>query len=247
MEFISKQRRLSQKEGFGVQYLPGHVEPFIDLVIDNYLPKNGKILDLGGGGLRFALPVALQGRKVSVVDLDRSGLDVEMVVNRVNENDGTSLDSKDLLTLIEIHESDVLEFLRTNRQPHTLITCFRVAHFMQPYEISDLFRLIHQALASEGLFAFSGMTSYNLPDKIEYNELFLNSEPVSTSTPLHRRFLDTPAAEDVRTGQNLMKEIHLVDSEFVASHAHNAGFEVVVDSYQSTRIVAGFIMKKPRE
>jgi SAM-dependent methyltransferase len=244
VEFISKQRRLSQKKGLGVQYLPGHVEPFVDLVINNYLPKNGKILDLGGGGLRFALPVALKGRKVSVVDLDRSGLDVEMVVNRVNQNDGTRLDAKDLLSRIEIYESDVLDFLRANSQLHSLITSFRVAHFMRPHEIPELFRLIHRALDVEGIFAFSAMTLYNLPDKIEFNELTLNSEPVSSRTPLHRRFLDTAAAEKVRTGQNLLKVFHLVDSDFVSTHAHNTGFEVIVDSYQSTRIVAGFIMKK---
>ena len=79
--FIAKHRRFSQQPGCGVQYIPGHIEPFVDLVLKEFLPPEGDLLDLGGGGLRFALPVALGGRAITVVDLDGGGLDVGEIVD----------------------------------------------------------------------------------------------------------------------------------------------------------------------
>jgi SAM-dependent methyltransferase len=228
-----------------VQYLPGHVEPFVDLVIGEYLPDDGGILDLGGGGLRFALPVALKGRPVTVVDVDPTGLDVEMVVQRVNENEGAEIDPDAIVPLLELVEADVLDFLRTNTKEFALITAFRVAHFMSPLQVRELFTLVHRNLRADGTFVFSAMTPHDLLEGGDrLNEVFLNSEPVSAETPLYRRFSVNREAAALRSEQNIGELVHLVDAKFVSDVSRGSGFEVVVSAHRSTRIVAGYVLKR---
>lgn len=244
--FISKHRRLTSTSGHGVQYLPGHVEPFVDLIIDEYLPDEGQILDLGGGGLRFALPVAASGRSITVVDLDPTGVDLEMVIERVNANEGSTLVAERLASWIDPQVGDGLDFLTTTTQGFALITAFRLIHLFSPRHIEAFFRLAHQALDPDGYLAVSGMTAFNLPlsDEPVCNEIYESSEPVNTGQPLYRRFSQDPSALEVRRAHNLAAETHLLDSEFVAGQARDSGFEVVVDAYKSTRIVAGFVLRK---
>lgn len=244
--FISKHRRLTSRPGHGVQYLPGHVEPFVDLIIDRYLPAAGEILDLGGGGLRFALPVAATGRSITVVDLDPTVVDLAMVVDRVNSNEGSGLVADELASLIERQVGDGLDFLATTTRSFALITAFRVIHLFSPRQIEGLFRLAHEALEPDGYLAVSGMTAFNLPlaEKRAFNEVFESTEPVSDDQWLYRRFSEDPRAFEVRKAHNLAAKTHLLDSEFVAGQAHDSGLEVVVDAYKSTRIVAGFVLQR---
>lgn len=236
---------MSRQTGHGVQYLPGHVEPFVDLVINDFVPDEGEILDLGGGGLRFGLPVARLGRRVTVVDVDPTGLDVEMVVQRVNENEGTELDPGEITPLLDLIECDALDFLRTNRREFALITAFRVAHFMDPDQVAELFRSTYRASSFGGRFAFSAMTPYNLPDAAELNEVYRWTRPVAENYPYFRVFLDDPEADQVRQSQNLGRHVHVVDSEWVAARARETGYDVLIDGVTATRIVAGFVMGKP--
>jgi hypothetical protein len=92
----------------------------------------------------------------------------------------------------------------------------------------------------------SGMTAFNLPitEELVLNVVFESSEPVDEAQRLYRRFSKDQRASEVRRAHNLAAETHLLDSEFVAHQAHESGFDVVVDSYQSTRIVAGFVLQK---
>jgi SAM-dependent methyltransferase len=227
-----------------VQYLPGHVEPFVDLVISEYLPDDGEILDLGGGGLRFALPVALLGRRVTVVDVDPIGLDVEMVVQRVNENERSELEPEAIASMLEMIEADVLDFLRTIKRQFGLVTAFRVVHFLEVEQILEMARLVNGVLRPDGIFAFSAMTPFNLPEGGEFNEVFVNSEPVSAQSQLHRKFRDDPGAKSVRKDQNLGECVHLVDSEFAAELARRSGFDIVAAGVRSTRIVAGYVFRR---
>jgi SAM-dependent methyltransferase len=242
--FISKHRRLSRQIGHGVQYLPGHVEPFVDLVISEYLPDDGEILDLGGGGLRFALPVALLGRRVTVVDVDPSGLDLEMVVQRVNENEGSQLDLELIAPMLEMVESDLLDFLRTNTKRFDFIAAFRVAHFMNPAQFAELFRLTSRALLPGHRFAFSAMTPHDHTLATEFNEVYRCTRPVCDDFPLFRSFMDDPEADRVRSAQNLGAEVHFVDSEWVERSARSVGFCVLVKESAATRIVEGFVVEK---
>ena len=242
--FIAKHRRFSRHPGCGVQYIPGHIEPFVDLVIREYLPDEGSILDLGGGGLRFAIPVALTGRSITVVDLDGSAIEVDDIVDRVNNLEGTDYDTQQLSELITGHESAALDFLRETTKRYEFISIFRVAHFFSAEDFIELFRLAHQALRPGGLFVVSGMTPYNLPGETDFNEIYRYSEALKSSNPLVRKFTDRPKTMALRKEQNLPEYIHLVDSSFISTQADEQGFEIVVDGYQSTRIVAGYILRR---
>jgi SAM-dependent methyltransferase len=235
---------MSSTPGLGVQYVPGHVEPFVDLVVGEYLPPTGNLLDVGGGGLLFAIPCALRGRKVTVVDLDEAALDVGMVIDRVNRNDDSSIDVQATGHLIETCVSDVLEYLRGESREFALVSAFRVAHFLGPEGLSELFRLTSRVLVPGGLFVLSGMTPYDLVEGAVYNEVYLNTTAVSLEQPLYRVFACTDSARRIRQEQNLGGTVHLFDSALVAAHSREVGFEVIVDSYPATRIVAGYIMRR---
>jgi len=85
--FISNERKTSKVKGTGIQYIPGYIDPFVDFVIEKWLPvEKNSILDLGGGGFRFAISAAILNKNIIVVDLDPSGLDLELIYRRVNEN-----------------------------------------------------------------------------------------------------------------------------------------------------------------
>jgi len=74
--FISEHCRRSPKSGHGAQYLPGHVEPFVDLIIDEYLPETGELLDLGGAGMDSSLLwTPINQRELSPALYCRSGLE----------------------------------------------------------------------------------------------------------------------------------------------------------------------------
>ena len=243
--YISKHRRFSQACGGGVQYIPGHVEPFVDRVVSDFLPLSGKVVELGGAGLRFAIPVAAQGRAITVVDLDHTGLDIEQVVRRANAVGDESLDAQDLVSRIHTTSGDALEFLRSASADYTLIAAFRLAHFFSPEEMQEFFSLVYSRLIAHGSLAVSAMTPFNLPGGEKYNEIFCATEPCDPETPLYRVFQDTPESISIRESQNLGNRVNLVDSALIHQLAATVGFEVVVDSFKSTRIVAGFVLRKP--
>jgi hypothetical protein len=74
--FISEHCRRSPKSGHGVQRLAGHVESFVDLIIDEYLPEIGEFLDLGVAGMDSNLLwTPINQRESSPALYCRSGLE----------------------------------------------------------------------------------------------------------------------------------------------------------------------------
>ena len=142
--FISKERKIAGIKGLGIQYIPGHVEPFIDLIIKDHMPdKGGIILDLGGGGLRFAIPVALTNRKITVVDLDPSGLDIDIIYSKVLANDKEQIPDAEILKKnISVEIISVFDYLKSSKQTYSLITSFRLIHFLSEIEVEFFFTLI---------------------------------------------------------------------------------------------------------
>jgi hypothetical protein len=250
--YISPERKLSSVSGTGVQYLPGHVEPFVDLIVDDYLPSNGNIVDLGGGGLRIAIPVALAGRRITVVDLDEAGLDVEHIVQRVNDNNKLQVDPATVAPLIDIQVKDVLEWLDENQASYELMTAFRLLPYFSPDQMGQFFSRAGSAIAQNGLLAVSGLSAYDSSTEGQHNEFYDNSEPVSEENPLYRRFSDDPASRDLRESQNLPVLVHFIDAQFISSQAQAIGFQVIPNSrnegnpqsHPSTRVVEGFVLRK---
>lgn len=242
--FISKERRISLVKGGGIQYICGHEETFIDFIVKKYLPQSGNILDLGGGGLRFAIPVALQGKIITVVDVDKNSMDIFDIVDRINKNGKIFVNLKRIQDKIRIIKSDIFNYLEATMESYNFISAFRVIHFFKPEEIESFFHLISKKLDKDGIFALSAMTAYNRKNYSELNEFFLNSSAVCADNKLYRKFNNTLEADDIRKKQNLPKYFHLIDSHFIGSKAAQCGFKVLERDILSTRIVNGYVLKK---
>jgi hypothetical protein len=242
--YISPERKVSAIPGTGVQYIPWHDEQFVDFVVENYLPQTGRILDLGGGGLRFAIPVALKGKSILVVDLDEAGLNIEDIVRRSNEFGKIHINFADVINYITTKVDNILSFLERDDRTYQLITAFRLVHFFSPLVLDIFFSLISLRLDQQGTFAFSGVTPYNVKEKDTLNEIFANSTACDPSNILYRKFNDSPEATAIKTKQNLPQCIHLINDEFIHSLADKYKLTVVAADIPSTKIVAGYLLKK---
>ena len=241
--FISKERRISAKKGSGIQYIPGHIEPFTDLVVDQYLPKIGGIVDLGGGGLRFAVPVAQKGRDITVVDADNDSIDLRGILKKVKENKSVNVLARQLKPHIKPVVGDILDFLKSTDNRFGLITCFRVIHFFPPAYMETFFAQVARRLVEGGILAVSGMTTHDL-DRGGPNEILLCSTPIASGLPLYREFDSSEEAARIQREQNLCRRIHLIDDHTMEKLADNFGFEVLVRSFKATRIVQGYILRR---
>jgi SAM-dependent methyltransferase len=242
--YISPERKVSAIAGTGVQYIPWHDEQFVDFVVEKYLPPTGRILDLGGGGLRFAIPAALKGKSVLVVDLDEAGLNIEDIVRRSNEFGKAHIKLSDVIDYIAVKVDNIFSFLEHDEGTYKLITAFRLMHFFSPPVLDSFFSLISLRLDHHGTFAFSGVTPCNTQKKNSLNEIYLNTTACDPSNMLYRQFNDTSEAAEIREKQNLSPYIHLINEEFIHSLADKYNFTVVATDIPSTKIVAGFILQK---
>ncbi|VVB88553.1 Uncharacterised protein [uncultured archaeon] len=241
--YISRERKESSIKGTGIQYIPGHDENFVDFVIENYLPESGNILDLGGGGLRFAIPVALKGKTVTVVDIDIESLDVTNIIERVNKNEKMKLKLQSVKGFIQTRLQNMFDFLDETDNNYSFVSAFRVIHFLSPDMLSKFLCLVHRNLDLNGIFVLSAITPYNFLNVNEFNEIYLNSTPI-TENILYRKFNSTLEAKNIKKQQNLPDYLHLIDNKFVDSLSKRHGFEVIESGLQSTRIVGGYILRK---
>ncbi len=238
--FITPERRQSGVVGTGIQYVPGHVEPFVDHVVARYLPASGRILELGGAGFRFALAAALAGRTVTVVDRDEAGLALPEIVERVNANGKLSLSLADLAPRIDPRVDDALAFLEKDRGPYALVCAFRLIMYFTPEDVGRLVRLVGGVLAPGGVFAVSGMTPGEGGADNEFHAL---TEAIGAD-PLYRRFRDTEAARRLRAEQNQPERVFFVTAERIRELAAAGGMEVVETDLPSTRIMRGHVLRR---
>jgi hypothetical protein len=241
LNFISEERIFSNIIGTGVQYIPGHIDKFVDLIAEMYIPEDGEVLEVGGGGLRFALPVA-ERRPITVVDLDKASLNIEEILRKVSQNNKASISTDLARSRITTVISGAHEYLSASRKSYVLIATFRFLHFFPTKELDSLFSLIRRRLERRGLFAFSGISFYELPFKIIFNLLYLNSIPVSGDRYL-RNILDTEEGMKIRREQNLGKLIHFFDIDLVRQLAEKHHFEIVLAGFPSTKIVEGYVLR----
>jgi SAM-dependent methyltransferase len=242
--FISPERRRATVEGCGIQYIPHHTERFVDLIVETYLPPRGNILDLGGGGLRFAVPVAQLGRDITVVDFDKESLDVDVVTERMNANGGLFIEKAALQSRIQCVEQDVFEFLNSTRESYDLVTAFRLLHFFSPATVRRFLQCACRVLRKDGLLVISAMTFRNLPFRGDDNEVCRHTQPLDNSDIYYRAFAKDGEAEQVKSQQNLSERVHLFDSRFVERLAEQFHLEVVLSGFPSTRIVEGYVLKR---
>jgi hypothetical protein len=242
--FISKERKVSAVPGTGVQYIPGHVEPLVDLIVNDFLPFSGGILDLGGGGMRFAIPVALADKKITIVDLDRTGLDIDLIHEKMKGNNMEEVPDIFLLkkNIIIINE-DIFNFLFYTTYTYALITAFRIIHFFSESEIKKFFNLVSSKIAPGGKIVISALTQYDEDNK-KFNEVYVNSRPVSPENKYYREFTDSDAANRIQQEQNLSKRIHLVSCEYLEKLLEPTMLKIAYYDIPSTKIVKGYILEK---
>jgi spermidine synthase len=244
MTFVSPERKRSSVAGTGIQYIPGHVDPFIDVVLSHYLHPDARVLDLGGGGLRFGLPSAALKHPTTVVDLDADALNVTDIIRRVEENGKIAFDPDVIHRYLTTVCGDVFEYLGGVEESFDVVTAFRLLHFYDPMQVSKFFQSVHRHMRPGSLFIFSGTTLWSLPLKQEKNVIFNNSEPVQSEFPYYRKFADTDEARSIRQSQNLASIIHCFDIPLVQSLAKEHNFEVLMAGFPSTAIVEGYVLQR---
>ena len=239
--FISPERKLSGTKNKGIQYIPGHTEPLVDLIVNEYLPDNNEpILDLGGGGLRFAIPVASLNKRITVVDLDESSVNIDQIFSRMRENELTDYNDLNILKKnIEIIVDDVFHFLETTDENYSLITAFRLIHFFNEKEIDKFFGFISDRLRNNGRIIVSGFVQ-NDSDNITKNEIFNNSRPVGDNL-YYRLFNKSNLADKIQKEQNLSPMVHLFSEDYLMEYCNKYKLKLVASNLPSTRIVRGFI------
>lgn len=238
--FITKERALSFHKGGGVQYIPGHIEPFIDYVLEKVL-SDGKVrsaLDLGGGGLRFALPASRYLGKITVVDLDADSIDVDTIISRINEvGNSTDCFRKDV---IKPTVNSISSFIEKDELDFDMVLLSRVIHFMRPDETETLFKTLGSKLPS-GSYVF--VSSIVKLDKStgQPNEYFRNTAPAMSEH--YRKFLDTAEAVELRRRQNLPDCLHICETEYLTSLL-GGDFNLLEEPLWATRTVQGFVFRK---
>jgi 2-polyprenyl-3-methyl-5-hydroxy-6-metoxy-1,4-benzoquinol methylase len=239
--FISNERKISNILGTGIQYIPGHIEPFVDLVINNYLPgEKSHILDLGGGGLRFAFPAALLNRKVTVVDLDPSGIDLEVISRKINEVGRFGFYDKNILKEnIHVEICNCFDYLEKSRNSFLLITAFRLIHFFTEEEVIHFFQLVSQKLKKKGRLIVSAFSMFNSDDN-SLNEIYLNSEPVRNNN-LYRKFFKNESALAIKNGQNLGDYFHVFTYDYLKEIGERVNLKLEMGNLASTRVVRGYV------
>lgn len=243
LAFISRERKFSTVKGTGVQYIPGHEESFVDYVISNYVNDKEQILELGGGGMRFAIPAADKNKNITVVDSDKSSLDIKAIIQKVKSNEKVFVDEELVSSRINVVEGDVSSFLETSSKLYDLIVSFRVIHFFTPEKLRKFFELCSSSLAEDGTFVVSAITPYSNGNKDLTNEIFDNTAPVDQSI-YFREFVNSNEAQNIREAQNLSSRMHFVDESLVSQLCKEFGLELLESDISSTRVVAGYIIRK---
>jgi SAM-dependent methyltransferase len=242
LNLISDERAFTSVQGTGVQYLPGHIEDFVDLIIKKYIPQGGNILELGGGGLRFAIP-ACEKAIVKVVDLDPAGLEICNVMEKVKSNGKWTYDENSTISHLSTEVSDALVFLRTTNEKYDLIVAFRLLHFLTPEQIDEFFLHTKRCLKPSGIFVFSGFSFYELPLQRRHNTLFENSAPAENAKNIYfRKFQMGEEITKLRAQQNIGYFAHFFDNNHVAFLARKHNFRVLLSGFPSTGIVEGYIL-----
>ena len=244
--FISPQRRISEVCGGGVQYIPGHVEPFVDGVIEllRVSGDRAEILEIGGGGLRFA--TAATAIKVvttlSVVEPDYASLGPDQALAGLPDAEAAKerLRAKCLFYIM----SEERFFARLAREVlYDVVASFRVFHFLDEAGWERVISQVATHLRPGGLFIFSGLSPVD-QDSGEEAPLYRGSLPVGDD-PDYRE-LDT-ASEPVAQAmalQNLPGRMRFFPADSTIARLNAVGFSLVYGPMRSTRMVHGFVFRK---
>ncbi len=237
--FITKERALSDHKGGGVQYLPGHVEPFIDHVLEDFLSKGRfkSALDLGGGGLRFALPASKYLSRITVVDMDPDSMDVNRIIARMKEvgNDAEGFHKE----VIEPVAGSILDYVEKDELDFDMVLLSRVIHFLPPDDLERLVKSLGKLPADSHVFVSAIVKTDKQTGRP--NEFYRNTAPKVGDN--FRRFADSDEAIDLRKSQNLPNCLHIFTKDYL-QRLFGTQFSLVAEPIWATRTVQGFAFRK---
>jgi hypothetical protein len=244
---VSKQRKISNLKETGIQYLPGHEERFMDKTIDllGDMNKSLNILELGGGGLRFALSaIGLNNvEHITIVEPDYYSLDYRKIIKLTDLPEHRSGKSESKCTFFIGTVQSFLSSMKP-RINYDVIASFRMFHFFDPGSLDNIMLKLRDILCADGLLVFSGISSGDYNNPGEKNLLFNNSSPIKGQE--HYRTVNVKNEEVLKTvaEQNLPRKLLFLDEVYVRSLMERCGFEKVLGPCKATRIVDGYIFKK---
>lgn len=243
-KMVSAQRKISNIEGTGIQYLPGHEEPFADEVLRHLttLGDGLNLLELGGGGLRFISAAANLNvvANIAVVDTDYHALDYEKIGKIAAEN------LVQIRTKCSFHVIDVRLFwdMLSPTPLFEAIVAFRLFHFFDPASFDKSIGDASKRLKSGGILAISGIASvdYNVPGK--QNQLYIHSAPIDGNKYYRKLDKNVDAVIKAMREQNLQEDILFFEEDLIDAIAKKYGLTKVSGPIKATRIVSGYILKK---
>lgn len=243
-----KQRKKSNVKGTGIQYLPGHKDDFIDLctnVICKSENNKVKVLDIGGGGLRFASGILECDNieKIFIVDPDYYSLDYEKIFSMAE------LDSKHYKLFEKkclLFKCDISTFLNilSSKIKFNYISCFRVFHFVSLATFEKSAKEISRLLELDGRLFISGISFQDNKYKNRPNHLFMNSSPIRGNKNFRKLNSKNPDVRRQMKEQNLKTRMLFFDCGFLDSIFVKYGLCREGSEYPSTRIVNGYVYKK---
>ncbi|WP_345993669.1 hypothetical protein [Sulfurimonas sp. HSL-1716] len=242
-KMVGDQRKVSNLLGTGIQYIPGHIEPYVDECVQEvqkYKPK--RILEIGGGGFRFISEVITNEaiKEALIIEPDYYALDYKKILTKIDQ-----------LELIDLMEKKVNFFIGTDEKYFEInnikmqfdcIAAFRVYHFSTPEKFQNIIQKFSEIMSENALLFLSGMCSLDYLTK-EENIFFTNSMPINSEKYYRKLDQTNEMVRDAITKQNLPENILFLDMEFI-ERSIGKNFKVLKGPIMSTKIVAGYILQK---
>jgi len=247
-DLISKQRKVSNIKGTGLQYLPGHKDKYIDLctrIITRDKKSKLKILDIGGGGLRFVSSILTLNnvKKIYIVEPDYYALDYKKIfdIAKMNTREFRLFEKKCVLMVCDIN--DFLQSIDKNIV-FDYICAFRVFHFFSAAQFNKIIRRLVPALKVNGKFFISNISFYDNKAKGKYNILFKNSTPIEGNRN-YRKF-NTKKFNLLYEidRQNLPMKMLFFDLSYLDRNLNKYGLFRQGLEHISTRLVNGYVYIK---
>jgi hypothetical protein len=245
-----KQRKKSNVKGTGIQYLPGHKDQFVDFCansIKKSKKNNLKILEIGGGGLRFVASILRFNNveKIYIVEPDYFALDYKKIFEM------TKLDSdcfklfKRKCTSFICEFDEFVEFI-SNKIKFDYIVSLRVFHFFSLKNFVSISKKTSELLQNNGELFISGVSWRDNNTEHGKNLLYANSVPLGGNNNYRKIDFTHPDIAEEKKRQNLRNKMLFFDRDFLDSIFNTNDLHRVGKSYVSSRIVNGYVYKKAK-
>lgn len=243
-----KQRKRSNMKGTGIQYLPGHTDEFVDFcanIIRESKNDKMRILEIGGGGLRFVASILEcdKIKRIYIVDPDYYALDHRKIFDLAKLDSNYSRLFKRKCSLFICNITEFLQLIST-RMRFDYIISFRVFHFFSLRNFESIATKISNLLRNDGELFISGLSWRDNNLENEENILYANSVPIGGNKNYRKLDVTLPDVVEEKKRQNLRNRMLFFDCDFLDSIFKKNNLRRVGNEYVSSRVVNGYIYRK---